>query len=48
MKTVLITGAERNSGIGIARKFMKEGWSTVITSRDDDEIKAVAAELEII
>ncbi len=46
MKTVLITGAERNSGLGIARKFMKEGWSTVITSRDNEEIKAVAAELE--
>ncbi len=46
MKTVLITGAERNSGLGIARKFLKEGWSAVITSRDDAEIKAVAADLE--
>ena len=46
MKSVLITGAERNSGLGIARKFLKEGWSVVITSRDDAEIKAVAADLE--
>lgn len=46
MKSVLIIGGERNSGLGIARKFLSEGWKTVITSRCEDEIKAVAANLE--
>ena len=46
MKSVLIIGGERNSGFGIARKFLSEGWKTVITSRCEDEIKAVAANLE--
>lgn len=46
MKSVLIIGGERNSGLGIARKFLSEGWQTVITSRNDAEIKAVASELE--
>lgn len=46
MKSVLITGAVRNSGLGIARKFLKEGWTTVITSRNEDDARSVAAELE--
>ena len=46
MKSVLITGGERNSGLGIAEKFLSEGWTTVITSRKEDKVKAVAAELE--
>ena len=46
MKSVLITGAVRNSGLGIAKKFLKEGWQTVITSRNESDAKAVAAELE--
>ena len=46
MKSVLITGAVRNSGLGIARKFLKEGWQTVITSRNEEDAKKVAAELE--
>lgn len=45
-KSVLITGAVRNSGLGIARKFLKEGWTTVITSRKEEDAKAVAKELE--
>ena len=44
-KCVLITGAVRNSGLGIARKFLKEGWTTVITSRVEADAKAKAAEL---
>ena len=46
MKSVLITGAVRNSGLGIARKFLQEGWQTVITSRNEDDAKKVAAELQ--
>lgn len=46
MKSVLITGAVRNSGLGIARKFLKEGWQTVITSRSESDAKKVASELQ--
>lgn len=46
MKSVLITGAIRNSGLGMARKFLSEGWQTVITSRNEEDAKACAAELE--
>ena len=46
MKSVLITGAVRNSGLGIARKFLQEGWQTVITSRNEEDAKSVAAELQ--
>ena len=46
MKSVLITGAVRNSGLGIARKFLKEGWQTVITSRNQNDAKETAAALE--
>ena len=46
MKSVLITGAERNSGYGMARKFLSEGWSVVITSRNEEQVQKVAADLE--
>ncbi len=46
MKSVLIIGGERNSGLGIAEKFLSEGWTTVITCRDENQVKAVAAKLE--
>lgn len=45
-KCVLITGAVRNSGLGMARKFLKEGWTTIITSRVEEDAAAVAAELQ--
>ena len=45
MKSVLIIGGERNSGLGIARKFLSEGWQTVITSRKEEEIKTLATKL---
>lgn len=45
-KSVLIIGGERNSGYGIAKKFLKEGWTTVITSRDEAQVQKIAAELE--
>ncbi len=44
-KCVLITGAVRNSGLGMARKFLKEGWQVVITSRVEADAQAKAKEL---
>lgn len=42
MKSVLITGATRNTGYGIAKKFASEGWAVFITSRKADEAEAAA------
>lgn len=44
-KCVLITGAVRNAGLGMARKFLSEGWTVAITSRVEADAKAKAAEL---
>ena len=44
-KCVLITGAVRNAGLGMARKFLSEGWSVVITSRVKADAQAKAKEL---
>lgn len=44
-KTVLVTGAVKNSGLGIARKFLSEGWDVVITSRSEGDAQAKAKEL---
>lgn len=42
MKTVLITGATRNTGLAIARRFAQEGWNVAVTSRDTEAAKAAA------
>ena len=42
MKSVLITGATRNTGFGIARKFASEGWAVFITSRKAEDAKKAA------
>ena len=44
-KCALVTGAVRNSGLGIARKFLAEGVPTFITSRIEDDAVRVAKEL---
>ena len=44
-KCVLITGAVRNSGLGMARKFLSEGWTTIITSRIEDDAAPLQLEL---
>lgn len=41
MKSVLITGATRNTGFAAARLFAKEGYGVAITGRDKE--RAVAA-----
>ena len=42
MKTVFITGATRNTGLAIACRFAREGWTVVITSRDTEAAKTAA------
>ena len=44
-KTVVVTGATTSTGIAVAEKFAAEGWDIVITSRDAEKAKAVAADI---
>ena len=44
-KAALVTGAVRNSGLGIARKFLAEGVPTFITSRVEEDASKVAEKL---
>ena len=46
MKTVMITGATVNTGLGVAKKFASEGWNVVITSRSVDALIPAVAEIE--
>ena len=46
MKTILITGATRNTGLAIARRFASEGWQVAITSRNSENAIQTAAALE--
>ncbi|MBQ7867272.1 MAG: SDR family oxidoreductase [Clostridia bacterium] len=41
-KFVMITGASGGTGFAIARRFAREGWNVVITSRNEAEAKAAA------
>lgn len=45
MKTVFITGATRNTGFAIARRFAREGYNVAISSRDAASAQAAAAAL---
>ena len=45
-KAVLVTGAVRNTGLAIAEKFLAEGCTVFITSRDKDSATNKAAELK--
>ena len=38
MKTVLVTGACKNTGVAIVDKFAKEGWNVVFTGRDSASV----------
>lgn len=44
-KCILITGAVRNAGLGMARKFLSQGWTVAITSRVETDAQAKAKEL---
>lgn len=45
-KVVLITGAVRNSGLSIARRFAAEGYQVCVTSRSETDAQEAAAALE--
>ena len=49
-KTIFITGATKNTGLGIARKFASDGWNVAVSSRDraaaEETAQALAAEFE--
>ena len=49
-KTIFITGATKNTGLGIARKFAADGWNVAVSSRDraaaEETAQALAAEFE--
>lgn len=46
MKTVFITGATRNTGLAIAKRFAREGYDVAISSRDIESAQATAEALE--
>lgn len=46
MKSVLITGAVKNTGLGIAEKFASEGWAVFITSRNGEDAEKTAEILQ--
>ena len=45
-KTILVTGATKNTGLAIARRFAVDGWNVVITSRDAASAEAAAKGIE--
>ena len=50
-KTIFITGATKNTGLGIARRFAADGWNVAVTSRDraaaEETAQALAAEFGV-
>lgn len=47
-KCVLITGGIRNTGLACAKKFLSEGWTVFITSRNGEEASEKAEELSAL
>ena len=45
-KTILVTGATKNTGWAIARRFAADGWNVALTSRDAASAEAAAAKLK--
>lgn len=43
MKTILVTGATRNTGLAVAEKFASEGYNVAITSRSKESSEKAAA-----
>jgi len=41
-KTILVTGATKNTGLAVARRFLADGWNVAITSRDAAGAQAAA------
>ena len=45
MKSVVITGSTRGIGLGLARAFLAEGCSVVLSGRSSDRLEEIRAEL---
>ena len=45
-KAILVTGATKNTGWAIARRFAADGWNVALTSRDAASAEAAAAKLK--
>ena len=45
-RTMLVTGATKNTGWAIARRFAADGWNVVLTSRDAASAEKAAANLK--
>jgi NAD(P)-dependent dehydrogenase (short-subunit alcohol dehydrogenase family) len=46
-KTALITGASRGLGLALARGLASHGWNLILTSRDEERLRAVRNELAV-
>lgn len=46
MKTVLITGATRNTGYGIAKLFAERGWKVIVTSKNPESVDEAVKNLK--
>lgn len=46
MKTVLITGATRNAGYGMAKLFAERGWAVIVTSKNPESVKNAVEKLK--
>ena len=45
-KTILITGATKNTGFAVGRRFAADGWNVAVTSRDAAAAAAAAAKIK--
>ena len=45
MKSVLVVGGVRNTGLSASRRFAKEGWAVFLTSRVKEDADRVASEI---
>src|SRR5262245_53187933 len=45
MTTVLVVGGTSGLGLAVARKYVADGWSVVITGRDAGRAEEVAADV---
>jgi NAD(P)-dependent dehydrogenase (short-subunit alcohol dehydrogenase family) len=48
MSTAIITGASRGLGLALARALAEQGWRLVLDARGADDLRRVAADLELI
>ena len=46
MKTMFVTGATKNTGWAIARRFAADGWNVALSSRDAQSAAETAAKLK--